>query len=106
MLPPGEAAVRALLAGADQILHSPDPIAAFNGIKDAVAARRITPAQIDGAVERALRAKASVGLHLQRTIDLNAVPDIVGRRSHQAIADEAFARAVTLVKDVRQQVPL
>src|SRR3954453_9664779 len=106
MVPPGEAAVRAVLAGADQVLHSPDPVAAFNGIKEAVAARRITQAQIDGAVERALRAKASVGLHLQRMVDLNAVPDVVGRRTHQAIADEAFARAVTLVKDVRQQVPL
>src|SRR5205807_2919453 len=29
MVPPDEAAVRAVLAGADQVLHSPDPIAAF-----------------------------------------------------------------------------
>ena len=37
-----------------------------------------------------LRAKASVGLHLKRAIDLDAVPDKVGGRAHQAIAQEAF----------------
>jgi beta-N-acetylhexosaminidase len=106
LMPPAEAAVRAVLAGADQVLHSPDPIAAFNGIKEAAASGRIPRAQLDASVERVLRAKASVGLHLQRAIDLNSLPDKVGGRAHQAIAEEAFARAVTLVKDVRQQVPL
>jgi beta-N-acetylhexosaminidase len=106
MLPPDEAAVRAVLAGADQVLHSPDPIAAFTGIKAAVGSGRLALAQIDASVERVLRAKASVGLHLQRAIDLNAVPDKIGTRAHQAIAEDAFTRAVTLVKDDRQQVPL
>src|SRR6476619_3484630 len=59
MVTPDEGAVRALAAGADQILHSPDPIAAFNGIKNAVAAGRVTGAQIDASVTRVLRAKAS-----------------------------------------------
>jgi beta-N-acetylhexosaminidase len=106
MVPPDEGAVRALLAGADQILHSPDPIAAFNGIKAALAGGRVSQQQIDASVERVLRAKASVGLHLQRTIDLDAVPATVGGRAHDAIAQEAFARAITLVKDERHQVPL
>src|SRR5204862_768937 len=35
MVAPDEGAIRAVLAGADQVLHSPDPIAAFNGIKAA-----------------------------------------------------------------------
>jgi beta-N-acetylhexosaminidase len=106
MLPPAEAAIRAFVAGADQILHSPDPIAAFTGIRGAVASGRITAAQLDASVGRVLRAKASVGLHLQRAIDLDAVPVKVGGRAHQAIAQEAFTRAITLVKDDREQVPL
>jgi beta-N-acetylhexosaminidase len=106
MLPPGEAAVRAFAAGADQVLHSPDPIAAFTGLKAAVASGRVAAAQLDASVERVLRAKASVGLHLQRAIDLDAVPVQVGGRAHQAIAQEAFARAITLVRDERAQVPL
>jgi beta-N-acetylhexosaminidase len=106
MLPPGEAAVRAFAAGADQILHSPNPIAAFDALKAAVAAGRISAAQVDGAVERVLRAKASAGLHLRRAIDLDAVPEKIGGRAHQAVAEEAFARSLTLVKDDRGQVPL
>jgi beta-N-acetylhexosaminidase len=106
MLPPGEAAVRAFLAGADQVLHSPDPIAAFEGLKAALAAGRVTNAQVDASVERVLRAKASAGLHLERAIKLDAVPEQVGGRAHEAIAQEAFARAITLVKDDRAQVPL
>jgi len=106
MVPPDEGAVRALLAGADQVLHAPDPIAAFNGIKKAVASGRMAEAQIDASVTRVLRAKASVGLHVSRTIDLDAVPANVGGRARDAVAQEAFARAVTLVKDDRRQVPL
>ena len=106
MVAPGEGAVRALLAGADQVLHSPDPIGAFNGIKAALSGGRVSQAQIDASVRRVLRAKASVGLHLTRAIDLDAVPSAVGGRAHEAAAQEAFARAVTLVKDDRRQVPL
>ena len=106
MVPPGEAAVRAVLAGADQVLHSPDPVAAFTGLKEALASGRITAAQIDRSVERILRAKASLGLHLRRQVSLDEVPAKVGGRAHEAIAQEAFARAVTLVKDDRDTVPL
>jgi beta-N-acetylhexosaminidase len=106
MVSADEGAVRAVAAGADQVLHSPDPIAAFNGIKKALADGRLAAAQLDASVERVLRAKASVGLHLQRAIDLDAVPTAIGGRAHETAAQEAFARAVTLVKDDRRQVPL
>ena len=53
-----------------------------------------------------LRAKASLGLHLRRAIDLDALPERVGGRAHQAVAQEASARSITLVKDERRQVPL
>jgi len=106
MASPGEAAVRAVIAGADQVLHSPDPIAACKGIKEALAAGRVSQAQIDASVERVLRAKASVGLHVARAIDLDAVPATIGGRAHEAVAQEAFARAITLVKDDHHHVPL
>jgi beta-N-acetylhexosaminidase len=106
MAAPGEAAVRAVAAGADQVLHSPDPVAAFNGLKAAVASGRISQARLDESLDRILRAKASLGLHLQRAIDLDAVPANVGGRAHQAIAQEASARSMTLVKDDRHHVPL
>jgi beta-N-acetylhexosaminidase len=106
MATPGEAAVRAVLAGADQVLDSPDPIAAFDGLKTAVASGRLSQAALDSSVTRVLRAKASIGLHVQRMVDLESVAAKVGGRTHEAVAAEAFARAVTLVKDDRHQVPL
>jgi beta-N-acetylhexosaminidase len=106
LLPPDEGAVRAFLAGADQILHSPDPVAAFTGLKTAVESGRVSRTRLDESVSRILRAKAFAGLHKQRTIDLEQVPATVGSRAHLAVAQEAAARSMTLVKDDRHQVPL
>jgi beta-N-acetylhexosaminidase len=103
---PGEAAVRAVAAGADQVLHSPDPIAAFHGLREAVAAGRVSRSRLDEAVNRILHAKASVGLHQKRTVDLDAIPQLVGGRAHGDVAREASARSMTLVKDDRHVVPL
>ncbi|HEX3703932.1 MAG TPA: glycoside hydrolase family 3 protein [Vicinamibacterales bacterium] len=106
LVPPGEGAVRAFLAGADQILHSPDPVAAFDGLQQAVKSGRVSRVRLDESVERILRAKAFVGLHKQRAIDLEEVAAQVGGRAHLAVAQEAAARSITLVKDDRHQVPL
>jgi beta-glucosidase-like glycosyl hydrolase len=75
---PGEAAVRAIKAGNDVILHSPDDGAAFAAIKAAVQSGDIPQAQIDKSVERVLRAKAFAGLHRSRSVNLDALANIVG----------------------------
>ncbi len=103
---PGEAAVRALKAGNDIILHSPDDGAAFAGIKAAVQSGEIAPTQVDASVRRVLRAKAQTGLHRSRAVNLDALPNIVGGRGHQAVADEISQRSITLIRDQREQVPL
>jgi beta-N-acetylhexosaminidase len=106
MMPPDEAAVRAVVAGADQVLHSPDPAAAFKGLKTAVAAGRVSDSRLNDAIDRILRVKASLGLHEQRMVDLDRIPAKVGGRAHQAIAQEASMRSITLIKDERRYVPL
>jgi beta-N-acetylhexosaminidase len=103
---PGEAAVRAVKAGNDVVLHSPDDGAAFAAIKAAVESKDIPEARIDASVERILRAKARAGLHRTRTVPLDAIADVLGRREHQAVADEASQRSITLIKDARSQLPL
>jgi len=103
---PDEGAVRAVLAGADQVLHSPDPIAAFNGLKGAVGSGRLPLSRVDDSIDRILRAKASVGLFEGRTVDLDALPTLVGTRAHLAAAQEAAQRSLTLIKDERHAVPL
>jgi len=103
---PGAAAVRAIKAGNDVVLHSPDDGAAFAAIKAAVESGEIPRTQIDTSVERVLRAKAMTGLHRTRTVNLDALANIVGGRAHEAVADAISEKSITLVRDQRNQVPL
>jgi beta-N-acetylhexosaminidase len=103
---PGEAAARAIKAGNDIVLHSPDDAAAVAGIKAAVEKGEIPQAQLDASVRRVLAAKARLGLHKIRLVSLDDVPKIVGGRAHGSVAQELSKRSITLVKDDRNQVPL
>jgi len=103
---PGDAAVRAIKAGNDIVLHSPDDAAAFAGLKAAVESGEISRERLDASVERILRAKAKAGLHHARAVSLDALPNVVGGRAHQAVADEVSRRSITLVRDQRNDVPL
>jgi beta-N-acetylhexosaminidase len=105
-LPPGDAAVRAVLAGNDVVLHSPDDEAAVVAIKAAIERSEIPIARVEESVRRILRAKARLGLHRARTVPLEGVSDRVGGRRHREVARDAGARAVTLLRDDRNQVPL
>jgi len=104
--PPGRAAALAVAAGADVVLDSPDPDAAIAGIRQAVESGEIPRAQLDRSVERILSAKARLGLHRERAVDVERVPDAVGGRARAAVAAEVASRAITLLKDERGQVPL
>jgi len=105
-LSPGAAAARAILAGNDIVLHSPDDAAAVAGIKAAVEKGEIAIAQIDESVRRVLRTKARLGLHKTRTVPLDDVAAKVGGRKNAAVAQALSQKSITLIKDDRNQVPL
>ena len=106
MTSPGEAAARAVEAGADLVAHSPDDVAAAAGIRTAFDRGEITMAHIDASVRRVLTAKARLRLDESRLVDVERVAASVGGRAHQAVAREVSERSVTLVKDAQSQVPL
>ena len=106
MVEPGEAAVRAVAAGADLVLDSPDPVAAFKGVREAVERGQIDRAQVDASVRRVLEAKARLGLHRTRAVTLDSVPLTVGSRRHQVVARAISEKSMTLVKDEGDRVPL
>ena len=106
LMPPGEAAARAVIAGHDIVLHSSDDVAAIGGIKAAATAGDLSEARIDRSVRRILNAKARLGLHRQRAVSMDALPDVVGTRAHAAVAQQVSERALTLIKDDRSTVPL
>ena len=101
-----KAAAEAVKAGVDFVLHSPDDGAAFRGIKAAVAAGEIGEAQVNASVERILRAKARLGLHVNRQVDPGRIAERFGTRAHAEIAQEINDKGITLIKDERSQVPL
>ena len=106
MASPGEAAVRAVQAGIDVVLDSPDSAAAASAIGAAIKDGTISRVQVEGSVRRILEAKARLGLHRVRSVNLEAVPRSVGGRQHEAIAQAVSDRAITLIKDERAMVPL
>lgn len=103
---PGEAAVRALLAGADLLLQPPVPDAALAALKEAADSGRLPLARIDQAVTRVLRAKARVGLHQNRLVDLKSLPKLLARREFSHAADEIANRGVTLLRETQCILPL
>ena len=101
-----KAAAEAVKAGVDFVLHSPDDDAAFKGIKAAVSAGEISVAQLNASVERILRAKARLGLHVNRQVDPAGIAAKFGSRAHAQVAQEINDRGLTLIRDERNQVPL
>jgi beta-N-acetylhexosaminidase len=104
--PPGEAAVRALLAGADVLLMPPVPDAAFAAVKEAVDSGRIPQSRLDEAVTRILRAKAALGLHRERIVSIDALNSRFGRPEWKETALDIADRGVTLVRDAAHRLPL
>jgi beta-N-acetylhexosaminidase len=103
---PGEAAVRAIAAGADCVLMPPVPDAAFESLQSAVKAGRISKERLDASVRRILQAKARLGLHSNRLVDVNAVNHKFGSAAWQKEAQEISDRGVTLLRDTPHRLPL
>ena len=103
---PGEAAVRAVLAGADALLMPPVPDAAFEALQSAVKSGRITKARLDASVRRILEAKARLGLNKNRLVDVNAINSKFGSVAWQNEAQQISDRGVTLLRDIPKRLPL
>jgi beta-N-acetylhexosaminidase len=103
---PAESAVRAIKAGADMILKSPDIDAAIAGVKLGVTKGEIAESRINASVERILRAKAALGLHSKRTIDLAEVDRVVSNPNFNRIGQEIAVRSITLVRDEQKLLPI
>ena len=106
MATPGEAAVRAVKAGIDVVLDTPDAAAATSAIANAIKSGDIPRAQVEQSVRRILEAKARLGLHKARVVSLDAVPAAVGGRKNDAIPRAISEKSITLIKDARSSVPL
>jgi beta-N-acetylhexosaminidase len=94
-----EAAVRAVLAGADMLLKPADPDAVARGLREAVRSGRLTEARIEESARKILAAKYDLGLVRQRVTPLEQIDHVVAAPEAQKLADEVAEHAVTLVRD-------
>jgi beta-N-acetylhexosaminidase len=102
----GEAAVRAIEAGADVLLMPTDPTECIRALQAAVASGRISRKRIDISVAKILAAKRRAGLFRSRIVDLDALSDQVEDKKLDELAEHVAERAVTLVKDDSHLFPI
>ncbi len=101
-----DAAVRALEAGADTLLMPADPDVAIRAVVAAVESGRLTRTRIRESVVKILAAKERTGLDRKRFVDLEGIGDVVDSPEDIARAQEIADRAVTLVRNTGNAVPL
>jgi beta-N-acetylhexosaminidase len=108
-----EAAQLAFRAGADvlaygaDIGHTPDEsLAAYRRLLGLVQSGEISEDRLDASVRRILSVKEAYGLLDWQPTDLDVIAGKVGSADHRAVAAEIARQSITLVRNVRDLVPL
>ena len=102
----GEAAVRAILAGADQVLLSADTDAAIAAVREAVKSGRIAERRLDESVTRILDCKKKLKLYEKRIPFVGGLAKVVDTPPVQALEAEVARRSLTLVREQPDALPL
>jgi beta-N-acetylhexosaminidase len=105
-LPPAEASVRAIEAGIDMVLMSPDTAGSIAAVVAAVRSGRIEESRIDASARRVLGEKERLGLFRQTAPSPALLPATVGTRPHAAVEEEIARRSLTLVREEEGALPI
>lgn len=103
---PGDAAIYAILAGADMLLISPDELTAIDAIKRAVQHGRISEERINHSVRKILQLKYEKGLFFDRFVNLDDLHEKINTREHQFISDEIARSSITLLRNQGGIIPI
>ncbi len=103
---PEDAAIRAVKAGVDMLLLPPTPKEVIQALIQAVRNGEIRESRIDESVNRILEAKARLGLHQKKLVDVAALDMKIGIDDYLVQAGKTFDSSMTLVKNVGDVVPL
>ncbi len=101
-----ESAVRAVQAGDDILLMPVNVEEAITAVVRAVESGAIARAQIDASVRRILELKLRTGAIARPVVSLEALREVVGLPEHRAIARDIAGRAITLLRDRDDLVPV
>jgi beta-N-acetylhexosaminidase len=101
-----ESAVLSVKAGSDILLMPRDTKRAIDAVAAAVERGEISKARIDASARRVLELKARAGVAFRPLTDLEALREVVGAPEHRAFADDIARRAITLLRDNGNLLPL
>lgn len=102
----GRAAVESFKAGNDLLLIPADFPASYNAMLKAVQSGEISQERLDHSVLKILQAKAALNLQKARLVDINALPETVGKPENLAFGQRVADSAITLVRDNGHVLPL
>jgi len=103
---PGKAVIKALKAGVDLMLLSPDELTAIHEIEHAVKKGVISESKIEQSVRKLLMWKKKQGLFEDNQIDIQSLSSQINTRDHQLIADEISRKSLTLIKNEDDILPV
>lgn len=89
--------VLALAAGHDMLLKPADPVETIRAVADAVRAGTLSEARIDASVRKVLGAKARLGLHRQRLVELATIDAVVGADAHRTLVKTIAEQSITVL---------
>ena len=101
-----EISVKAVQAGNDLLLFSPDPELTHSAIVAAVEKNSISVEQINNSVRRILQVKAWLGIEKRRVADIDELRDNASPHSHRRLAQKIASRAITVISDTNHVLPL
>jgi beta-N-acetylhexosaminidase len=102
----GEAAVRAVEAGADVILMPASVGGAIEGMVESVRSGRISESRLDESTLRVLEMKQDLELNKVRMVSIENISQLVGIPAHTGVASRIAERSITLLKNDRALLPL
>jgi len=101
-----DASLKAIKAGTDILLIPPDVELAFDAILKAVKTGEISESRIDSSVFRILKAKAELGLHKNRYVDINRLKKHILKPEFEKYAQEIAEKSLTLLKNENSIIPI
>jgi beta-N-acetylhexosaminidase len=101
-----EASVRAIEAGADVLLMPAKVEDAIAGVTAAIKSGRLTKKRLDESALKVLSAKVRLGLNRQKPANTEAIAELIGAPEEEEIAQQVADRALTLVKDSNDMLPV
>jgi len=102
----GEASVLALKAGTDIVLMPTDIDVAIDAVVAAVKRGEISEQRIEASVRKLLKAKEWAGLDGNRFVDVARISEVVGSRQNEILAREVARKAVTVLGNKKDILPL